>query len=203
MGDRDGALPASQDRAAGLRPQPPSAFSQSSIPSARPLYDLPPKEWNFYTNHGYLKLPKAKGASDPFLYMGGPAPVPDETKISLWFKGRDYLRGYWCANTAKPSIWMRAPIIFRIRDVPPVQTKEADVGRFIEWLTGHMLRRQALAQQSRGQARAQHNAMAVECEIILGAAEALLTAQGTSAFGQDPKGLEAKPAGPVPAGNAP
>lgn len=31
----------------------------------------------------------------------------------------------------------------------------------------------------------------------------ILFAQGTSAFGQDPQGLEAKPAGPVSEGNAP
>lgn len=34
-------------------------------------------------------------------------------------------------------------------------------------------------------------------EQVLTALEALLRAQGTSASGQDPQGLEAKPAGPV------
>lgn len=36
-----------------------------------------------------------------------------------------------------------------------------------------------------------------------GMIDAIFATQGTSAFGQDPKGLEAKPAGPVPEGDAP
>ena len=56
------------------------------------------------------KLPHAKGASQPYVYRGGGAPVPNGTPISIWSGS-----GWWVARNSSASDWARA-CVFRTRN---------------------------------------------------------------------------------------
>lgn len=108
-------------------PKPPSVGDVEGLSNVRPLRKLPLEERKRLTGQ-FHALPKAKFATEPFVYEGGPAPVPDGTPISVWlfYPSRPTWSAYWVAKEARPEVWEN-PCVFRVRNVapgslPPVET---------------------------------------------------------------------------------
>lgn len=86
--------------------------------NATPLYSLNKDERVRLCGRAF-DLPKARFASEPYVYKGGEPPVPHGTKISIWHfptKARSPWDGWWVGLSSNAETWLK-PRVFRLRNI--------------------------------------------------------------------------------------